>query len=168
MPVDAVLNSHSHEDHVAGNGLFADARVHVHAEDLPGIRSLPGLMGRLRPAARPRVRHPSSSASTTRCACPDAKGFVDGHVFDLGGITVEAVHLPGHTRATAGSACVQLGVLPVRTSTSPASGPITATPRSHLEDFEASLSKVRKEDADYYVTFHHKGVIEDATSSSAC
>ena len=34
-PVDAIINSHSHEDHIAGNGLFADARVHVHDADLP-------------------------------------------------------------------------------------------------------------------------------------
>ena len=39
MPVDAVINSHSHEDHMAGNGLFADARVHIHHEDLLGARS---------------------------------------------------------------------------------------------------------------------------------
>ena len=32
-----VLISHSHEDHIAGNGLFAEARVHVHADDLPGV-----------------------------------------------------------------------------------------------------------------------------------
>src|SRR5262245_9679219 len=28
VPVDAVVNSHAHEDHVAANGFFADARVH--------------------------------------------------------------------------------------------------------------------------------------------
>src|SRR5262245_3018188 len=44
VPVDAVVNSHSHEDHIAGNGYFAKARVHVHHEDLPGVRSLDGLM----------------------------------------------------------------------------------------------------------------------------
>src|SRR5215211_2537887 len=40
--VDAVINSHSHEDHVAGNGLFADARVHVHRDDLVGVTSVEG------------------------------------------------------------------------------------------------------------------------------
>ena len=39
-------------------------------------------------------------------------------------------------------------------------GPYYGDAWSDLEDFEASLSKVREEDADYYVTFHHKGVIE--------
>ena len=42
--VDAVINSHSHEDHMPGNGLFTDARVHIHHDDLPGAQSLDGLM----------------------------------------------------------------------------------------------------------------------------
>ena len=39
-------------------------------------------------------------------------------------------------------------------------GPYYGDVWSDLEDFEASLAKVRDEDADYYVTFHHRGVIE--------
>ena len=39
-------------------------------------------------------------------------------------------------------------------------GPYYGDVWSDLEDFEASLAKVRDEDADFYVTFHHKGVIE--------
>src|SRR5687767_12561735 len=42
--VDAVINSHGHEDHVAGNGLFSRARVHIHDADLPAVRSIEGLM----------------------------------------------------------------------------------------------------------------------------
>jgi hypothetical protein len=39
-------------------------------------------------------------------------------------------------------------------------GPYYGDVWSDLEDFEASLAKVREEKADFYVTFHHKGVIE--------
>ena len=39
-------------------------------------------------------------------------------------------------------------------------GPYYGDVWSDLEDFEASLVKVREVDAAYYVTFHHKGVIE--------
>ncbi len=42
--VDAVINSHSHEDHMAGNGSFPTARLHIHADDLPGAQSMEGLM----------------------------------------------------------------------------------------------------------------------------
>src|SRR5690606_1856329 len=42
--VDRVLNSHSHEDHLAGNHLFPEVSWHVHEADLLGLRSLEGLL----------------------------------------------------------------------------------------------------------------------------
>ena len=39
-------------------------------------------------------------------------------------------------------------------------GPYYGDVWSDLEDFEESLIKVRDEEADFYVTFHHKGIIE--------
>ncbi len=42
--VDQVINSHCHEDHIAGNFLFPDASCHLHEADLPGIQSLDAFM----------------------------------------------------------------------------------------------------------------------------
>ena len=42
--VDAVINSHGHEDHLAGNGAFPDARIHIHDDDLPAAHSVEGLL----------------------------------------------------------------------------------------------------------------------------
>ena len=39
-PIDAVINSHSHEDHIPGNGLFTDARVHRGAPQRRGAVDL--------------------------------------------------------------------------------------------------------------------------------
>ena len=39
-------------------------------------------------------------------------------------------------------------------------GPYYGDVWSDLDDFEASLVKVRDEHAEHYVTFHHKGVID--------
>jgi glyoxylase-like metal-dependent hydrolase (beta-lactamase superfamily II) len=159
--VDAVLNSHSHEDHLAGNGVFPDARVHAHVADLPGVTSLDGLMdvygysGPLRDSFSSIVLE--QFHFTPR---PDARGFSDGHVFDLGGgLTVEAVHLPGHTRGHSGFR-ISDGVFFLSDIDLTGFGPYYGDAWSDLEDFEASLRRVRDEDADWYVTFHHKGVIE--------
>ncbi|CAN5466515.1 MBL fold metallo-hydrolase [soil metagenome] len=158
--IDAVINSHSHEDHVAGNGLYPGARVHVHHEDLPGVRSLDGLMdvyGFGGPAADEfRDTIVEEFRYTPR---PDAEGFGDGHVFDLGGVTVEAVHLPGHTRGHSGFR-ISGGVFFLSDIDLTGFGPYYGDMWSDLDDFEASLAKVRDEEADFYVTFHHKGVIE--------
>jgi len=160
VDVDAVLNSHSHEDHVAGNGFFKDARVHVHAADLPGIQSLEGLMsiygfdGALRERFEKIVVEEFHFEPR-----PDAEGFSDGHVFELGEAKVEAVHLPGHTRGHSGFR-ISERVFFLSDIDLTGFGPYYGDAWSDLEDFEASLHRVRDEDADYYVTSHHKGVIE--------
>ncbi|NND75335.1 MAG: MBL fold metallo-hydrolase [Ilumatobacter sp.] len=158
--VDAVVNSHSHEDHIAGNGLFADARVHVHDDDLPGVRSMDGLMAVYGLDGEARASFEQTVLDEFHFAPrPDAVGFTDGHVFDLGGgVTVEAVHLPGHTRGHSGFRIGRVFFLSDIDLTG--FGPYYGDVWSDLEDFEDSLRKVRDEDADYYVTFHHKGVIE--------
>ncbi len=160
VAVDAVVNSHSHEDHLPGNGLFSEARVHIHHDDLPGAQSIDGLMDVYGLGGQTRADFSAQVMDeffyTPR---PDAQGFGDGHVFDLGGVDVEAVHLPGHTRGHSGFR-VSDGVFFLSDIDLTGFGPYYGDVWSDLEDFEASLHKVRDEEADYYVTFHHKGVIE--------
>jgi glyoxylase-like metal-dependent hydrolase (beta-lactamase superfamily II) len=160
VPVDAVINSHSHEDHLPGNGLFTDARVHIHHDDLPGARSLDGLMDVYGLTGTPREEFRQQILEEFHYAPrPDAEGFSDGHVWDLGGIRVEAVHLPGHTRGHSGFR-IDGGVFFLSDIDLSGFGPYYGDVWSDLEDFERSLVQVREEEADVYVTFHHKGVIE--------
>ena len=42
--VDRVLNSHCHEDHIAGNHLFPNVPWHLHDLDIAGIQSLDDMM----------------------------------------------------------------------------------------------------------------------------
>jgi glyoxylase-like metal-dependent hydrolase (beta-lactamase superfamily II) len=160
VAIDAVLNSHSHEDHVSCNGFFKDARVHIHQADLEGVRSLSGLMDIYGFEGAVRAQFEKVVVDqfhfTPR---PDAEGFSDGHVFDLGGVTVEAVHLPGHTRGHSGFR-VSEDVFFLSDIDLTGFGPYYGDAWSDLEDFEESLRRVRDEEAAWYVTFHHKGVIE--------
>ncbi len=158
--VDAVLNSHGHEDHVAGNGQFPHARVHIHDDDLLAAHSLEGLVAVQGPApeeADEIARHFLEEFHFS--PRPDARGFGDGHVFDLGGVTVEAVHLPGHTRGHSGFR-ISGGVFFLSDIDLTGFGPYYGDVWSDLEQFEESLRRVRDEDARWYVTFHHKGIIE--------
>ncbi len=159
-PIDAVINSHSHEDHIAGNGLFSDARVHVHHEDIPGVTSMDGLMAVYGLDGQARTDFERTVLDEFHFSPrPDAEGFGDGHVFDLGGgVEIEAVHLPGHTRGHSGFRMDRVFFLSDIDLTG--FGPYYGDVWSDLDDFEDSLRKVRDEDADFYVTFHHKGVIE--------
>ena len=160
VPVDAVIVSHSHEDHMAGNGLFAGSRLHIHDDDLPGARSLDGLMDVYGLSGEPRRAFAQQVLDQFHyTARPDAEGFRDGHVWDLGRTQVEAVHLPGHTRGHSGFR-ISGGVFFLSDIDLTGFGPYYGDVWSDLEDFERSLEQVRHEQADYYVTFHHKGVIE--------
>jgi len=159
--IDAVLNSHSHEDHMPGNGFFSSARVHIHEADLPGARSLEGLMdvfGLQNPENR-RAFEEIVVEEFHFTPRPDAQGFSHGHVFDLGGIAIEAVHLPGHTRGHSGFR-ISDEVFFLSDIDLTGFGPYYGDAWSDLDDFEDSLRRVRDEEARYYVTFHHKGVIE--------
>ena len=121
------INSHSHEDHMAGNGLYSRTR-RAH----PRRRSARGAQPR---RADGRVRAHRRAAGGLRRQVveefhytprPDAEGFHDGHVFELGGAQVEAVHLPGHTRGHSGFR-VSAACSSCPTSTSPDSARTTAT-----------------------------------------
>ncbi len=160
VAIDAVINSHSHEDHMPGNGLFADARVHIHHDDLPGARSLDGLMEVYGLSGQTRDDFAAQVVEefffTPR---PDAEGFADRHSWDLGRVQIDAVHLPGHTRGHCGFR-ISGGVFFLSDIDLTGFGPYYGDVWSDLDDFERSLVQIRDEEARFYVTFHHKGVIE--------
>lgn len=157
--VDLVINSHAHEDHLAGNGLFADVPVHIHEADRPGAVSLDGLLDVYGLPSPVREEFGQTILEEFHYAPrPDAKGFGDGHRFDLGGTVIEAHHLPGHTRGHSGFLVGDVFFLSDIDLTG--FGPYYGDMWSDLEDFEESLRRVRDIDVAWYVTFHHKGVIE--------
>ncbi|MEM7272049.1 MAG: MBL fold metallo-hydrolase [Actinomycetota bacterium] len=160
VPVDGVINSHGHEDHMPGNSLFGDARVHIHSEDLPAARSIEGLMdvyglnGQVRDDFRAQILAEFSYKDR-----PDAEGFEEGDVFDLGGgVRIEVLHLPGHTRGHSGLVIDNVFFLSDIDLTG--FGPYYGDAWSDLDQFDASLTRAREIEADWYVTFHHKGIIE--------
>jgi glyoxylase-like metal-dependent hydrolase (beta-lactamase superfamily II) len=160
--VDRVLNSHCHEDHVAGNHLFPDAPWHLHEADLPGMRSLAGFLAIFGYGGVVGEHWAKAVVEqfhfTPR---PDARAFRDGDAFDLGGgASVRAVHTPGHTRGHCAfwiepDAVLYLGDIDLSSF-----GPYYGDAWSDLEDFERSLARVREIDARFYATFHHVGVLE--------
>ncbi len=158
--VDAVINSHGHEDHLAGNGLFARSRVHVHHDDLLAATSLDGLLDVYGMEGQRRADFGQQILDEFNYEPrPDAEGFGDGHVFSLGGgVRVEAIHLPGHTRGHCGLLIGDVFFLSDIDLTG--FGPYYGDAWSDLEQFEASIARAREVEARWYVTFHHKGIID--------
>ncbi|RVU28207.1 MBL fold metallo-hydrolase [Streptomyces antnestii] len=160
---DVVLVSHAHEDHVAGLGSY-DVPVHIHEEDVAGLRSREAMVAGigLPPEAVGEADRTFRDKFHVRDR-PDATGFTDGAVFDLGGRTVTVVHLPGHTAGHCGFLIEPDGFLFVADIDLTSFGPYYGDLGSSLGDFEASMRRCREIDARWYGTSHQKGVIEGAT-----
>ncbi|MEZ5247654.1 MAG: MBL fold metallo-hydrolase [Ilumatobacteraceae bacterium] len=153
--------THTHEDHVAGVHLYPDAIVHVHEDDLIGIRSIDGLLDMFGMSGdRAGAFRQTLIDEFTYVARPGTVGHVDGDVLDLGGATIRFVHLPGHTAGHCGLLIEPDGVLVTGDIDLSAFGPLYGDTYSSLDDFERSLQRSARDRARWYVTFHHKGVID--------
>ena len=155
-----MLVSHAHEDHIAGLGATGARHVHAHVDDVIGIRSLDGLLEvyGLPPADAERFGE-KLVADFNVGDVPHASAFADGDVFDVGGATVRVMHLPGHTRGHSAFVVEPDGVAFVGDVDLSSFGPYYGDHWSDLDDFVASIAKVRDLDAAHYVTFHHKGIV---------
>lgn len=166
--VDCVMYSHTHEDHVAGAHLYADIPCYAHPEDAPGLQSMEGLMamyGLVGEGHESFIKDMETNFYFQ--ARPDIRSFSNDEVFDLGGVTIQVIHTPGHTAGhccflvewgsgTADERLVYLGDIELT-----GFGPYYGDACSDLEDFERSILKLKDIDAKYWLTFHHKGLIED-------
>jgi glyoxylase-like metal-dependent hydrolase (beta-lactamase superfamily II) len=159
---DRVLHSHCHEDHIAGSFLYPNAPWHFHVADLPGIRSLDGLMelyGYPEPIHSAWRKTVVSQFHFTPRA--DAQGFRDGDVFDLGGgARVRVIHAPGHTRGHCLFHVEPDDLVYLADIDLSSFGPYYGDAWSELDDFARTLEAVRAIDARWYATFHHIGVLE--------
>ena len=165
--VDLILGSHCHEDHIAANPLFPEAPVHLHEADAVGLSDLDAML------AIYGFEGPTSEGFRQVLVDQfhyepraEVELLGDGDVIDLGGVEVEVLHTPGHTR---GHCCflvrwqeggrerrlLYLGDIELTSF-----GPYYGDAWSDLEAFEQSLARVRAIEADWYATFHHIGVLE--------
>jgi glyoxylase-like metal-dependent hydrolase (beta-lactamase superfamily II) len=165
--IDRVLNSHCHEDHIAGNHLFPDVPWHMHELDLPGITSLDAMMAiygldaPIEAIFRKLVVqhfHYTPRGDATPCR--------DGDEFDLGGVRLKVIHTPGHTR---GHCCfaiswqesgVERRLLYLGDIELTSFGPYYGDACSSLTSFEHSIARVRGIEANWYATAHHIGLLE--------
>lgn len=158
---DLVILGHVHEDHMVGIGRFADRPLFVHQADVAAARSWEGLAAHYgyEPSAleplRKKVIHEFRYGER-----PDATAYHDGARWDLGGVSIEAIHMPGHTAGH----CVLLiepgGIAFIGDIDLSSFGPYYGDACSSLAAFRSTLKRMVELPARVWVTSHHKGVIE--------
>lgn len=165
IEVDHVLLTHAHEDHMAGLSAVRSGSISVHDADLAALQSVDGLMQLY--GIPPEGVSGMTALVVDRFhyrGWPEATGFGDGAVWELGGVSVLAVHAPGHTAGhcvfviepdDGSHRVVVLGDIDLSSF-----GPYYGDAASSLEDFQATLAMLPSIAADHYVTFHHKGVLD--------
>ncbi len=159
---DLAILGHVHEDHVAGLHLLSGKPVHVHYADLAAAQSWEGLSrhyGYPQPVLDALRRKIDIDFHYTER--PDAVGYEDGAVWDLGGVRVHAVNMPGHTAGH----CVLLvepdGIAFIGDIDLSGFGPYYGDATSSLADFRRSLARLRELPARAWITSHHRGVYTD-------
>jgi glyoxylase-like metal-dependent hydrolase (beta-lactamase superfamily II) len=161
--VDLVILGHVHEDHMAGLHRVPRAQVYAHERDAEAARSWDGLSrhyGYPEPTASGLKR--KIEAQFFYRPRPDTLAYPDGQVWDLGGgVTVRAVHLPGHTAGHCALVVEPVGVAFIGDIDLTGFGPYYGDATSSLAEFRASLAKVRALPAKVWVTSHHRGVLTE-------
>ena len=165
---DLVILGHVHEDHMAGLHRLPRAQVLVHEADLEAARSWQGLSRHYGypPSVLDPLRRKIEVDFHYRPR-PDALGFADGAVWDLGGVRVRAVHLPGHTAGHCVLLVEPLGIAFIGDFDLSSFGPYYGDATSSLADFRRSLLKLAELPAAVWITSHHKGVVDDRAQFDA-
>jgi len=160
---DLCILGHVHEDHMAGLHLLKGKPVYAHEADVAAARSWDALAdvfgyegAEERAASRARFEQDFHYVET-----PDAIAYKDGATWDLGGVTVRAVHMPGHTPGHCALLVEPYGLAFIGDIDLSTFGPYYGDANSSMHDFRETLRKVRDLPAKVWVTFHHKGVYTD-------
>jgi glyoxylase-like metal-dependent hydrolase (beta-lactamase superfamily II) len=160
---ELVILGHVHEDHIAGLHLLPRARVLAPRGDLEALRSWDGL------ARHYGYAPPALAAMKTKIerefhyvARPDAEGYGDGAAWDLGGgVTVRALHMPGHTSGHSVLLVEPGGIAFIGDIDLSSFGPYYGDATSNLEAFRRTLRAVAQVPARVWITSHHKGAITE-------
>lgn len=147
---------------MAGLRRVPRAAVHVHEFDVEAARSWEGLSRHfgLSPDAAARMLD-KARREFHYAPRPDAIAYADGSTWDLGGSTVRAIHMPGHTSGH----CVLLvepeGVVFIGDIDLSGFGPYYGDATSSLAQFRRTLARLPDVPASTWVTSHHRGVYTD-------
>ncbi|MEZ0537055.1 MBL fold metallo-hydrolase [Caldicellulosiruptoraceae bacterium PP1] len=150
-----VINSHGHVDHASGNYQFDE--VFIHKEDIElclDHTSEEKRMQRLTLAKEEGISIEQDENEYLKGGPGNLKEIDEGTVFNLGGITVEVIGMPGHTRGSIGLFIKERKLL----LTGDAANPflwLFDKYAANLSAYINTLRKIKELDFNYFLTSHN-------------
>ena len=104
-----VVNSHGHVDHACGNGQFGGA--YIHPLDMALALEHNGREMRMAELETAEVPLDFELEAYLALGTGELKPTGEGDTFDLGGMTLQVIHLPGHSAGSIGLWCPERKLL---------------------------------------------------------
>lgn len=151
-----VVNSHGHVDHAAGNWQFEE--VFIHPADVHVCVEHNGREMRMAEMDTAVVPDNFDFNDYLSHDCGVLRPVVEGERFDLGGITLEVVELPGHTAGSIGLYCPEKKLLYVGDAVNCFLW-LFLPEATKLSVYRNTLYKVRDMDFDHMIQSHEPRVM---------
>lgn len=161
-PVDYLITSHAHEDHIVFNYLFPESKFCAHPFDAPffaDIESLIDCFGDMSEENKEKWR----KFLQNECHYMPRKVDLflkDGMVMDLGKVRVQIIHAPGHTKGHCAFYFIQEKILFTADLDLTKAGPYYGDRGSDIEETIQSLKRLKTFEVETYLTSHGKGIFD--------
>lgn len=151
-----VVNSHGHVDHLCGNYHFDQVFIHENDIEIAQQDTSRDMRKNIIKQAKDKGVLPADydQANYLSAGPGNLVPINEGHCFDLGGITLEVIAVPGHTRGSIGLLCKEKRLLLLGDAAN--SYLFLFLPEStNLDEYIKTLSKINSLDFDHYIISHH-------------
>jgi len=165
-PIEVVINSHGHEDHILYNCLFPDAQLWVHKLDAGVFKDMDVFIHQFFP---PEEMDEKTIATWTQLLTEVVKYqpkepdrlLEDEEILDFGQTRVQVLHTPGHTAGHLSFHFLDESVIFFADLDLVKFGPYYGDNASSIDNTIKSLQRLAKIDADVYLVSHGKEGILD-------
>lgn len=161
-PVEYLINTHAHEDHLVFNYLFSESKFCAHPEDAPHFADLNSLIDCYGDtSAEDHQKWYKFIGEECHFHPRKVDLFLrDGMSLNFGKTEVEIVHAPGHTRGHCAFYFPQEKILFLGDLDLTRVGPYYADRTSSIDETIQSLARLKGYPAETYLTAHGKGVFD--------
>lgn len=161
-PVDYLITSHAHEDHLIFNYLFPQSKFCVHSFDAPHFENIESLIDSYGDMAKEDQEKWRTFLQNDCCYRARRADLLlnDGMVMDLGKVKMEVIHTPGHTRGHCAFYFINERIMFTADLDLTKAGPYYGDRTSDIDETIRSLERLKTFEVKTYLTAHGKGILE--------